>query len=246
MRFLFFVLVFISTNSVWAQEHSSIQGDCANCKKDLGIRVRDGEVKTRIALPHLLKPGLSSLDEICEHAMQAKPYKRFAIVHLKTHACDLGGGECMDATREVNDPANAWIGENFSRYHMRVIETSSGQKRDFARELKERGFSCKGLMNCFKADPVPGSLILVDVEKCVNFSYVDDGRRVTVEGRAARLDALNSRLFAATSQYTIQQARDSIPEPVKLDAEWVNKVPLPDDADMLIQLDEQIKKEMDL
>ena len=74
-------------------------------------------------IPTLIKPGLMTHQEVCADAAKRSPGKRYALVLLKSHACDGRSNVCLRETRDAADPCNLFMG-NFAVYHTRI----AGQK----------------------------------------------------------------------------------------------------------------------
>lgn len=138
--------------------------------------------KKSIVLPKLLTQKFHAPDDVCKDALAKK--KSFVIVALKSHACDCGleCNFCMEETRNLADPANLFVKENFALYHTRI--TRNEDQKDFGLKVlpMDKMLGLPGAREIVGAwgkkmkdsnrKLAPG-MILLDAEKCRVLGFID-------------------------------------------------------------------------
>lgn len=171
-----------------------------------------------IQLPILMTPELNGLSDLCTDAKKRSPNKKYVLVAFKSHACDGVANECLKAVRNLSDDSNPWLQETFVIYHIRLMSTPTiGPKKELVEFLIKKGFTCDGWKDCVDKE---GTLLVVDLEECKVLGGVDDGRRVSSDGRRARLEALNKRIADL-----ILEKKRHVPKPLPIEAKDMNSNP---------------------
>ena len=94
-----------------------------------GNQAAGGPLPVRsIRLPILMEDGLHTRLQVCSHAREHEPDKRFALVVIKSHICDFEGQGCLKVTRDVSDTCNGFVRSNFALYHARLYRNTPDRR----------------------------------------------------------------------------------------------------------------------
>lgn len=212
-----------------------------------------------VYLPRLLTKDFYETEKVCKDARDKK--RDFALVALKSHACDCGisCNFCLEETRNITDRANTLLFDNFATYHVRLARNS--KLKDFGKELSlfdlETTPGARTVLEPWSemVDTLTGKsrpgLLIVDTKACTGVGFIDMND-IPVMGKAnekqreTRARETNDLIVKALKKVrpitdSLRKITDDTRPP--LDEKLVKLHPELSLKDYVDLLDEQLKKE---
>ncbi len=174
----------------------------------------------KLQVPKLLTKDFYLPEDICRDARANHPGKKFAFVAGKMHICDLESKVCLKLLRDISDPCNQFIQQNFAVYHTRAVW--DGREIEGADELIKKWES-----------PYGPRMSAIDLSSCKVFPSADTTKMYSASSNlpaSERFHRMQNQLLevrgvrksmGAAADYTptlIEQACVTQPEPTLDDA----------------------------